>query len=100
MNIIQFLRILWARRILVIVAFVASVVGAYFVCVLVQPRYEAEARVNIDILKKDPLAVMGQVVRHAGVLFDAQQQMIRDYSVTGPVVDKLGWLTDPGRISA
>jgi len=40
MNIIQFLRILWARRILVIVAFAASVVGAYVVAMLVQPRYD------------------------------------------------------------
>src|SRR4051812_37120502 len=100
MNIIQFLRILWARRILVIVAFVASVVGAYVVAVLVQPRYEAEARVNIDILKKDPVAGLNQDLRSAAVYFDGQQQMIRDYSVTGPVVDKLGWLTDPGRIRA
>ncbi len=36
MNIIQFLRILWARRILVIVAFVASVVGAYVTVALLR----------------------------------------------------------------
>ncbi|MGZ3272295.1 MAG: GumC family protein [Caulobacteraceae bacterium] len=100
MNIIQFLRILWARRILVIVAFVASVVGAYVVASLVQPRYEAEARVNVDILKRDPVVGLNTDLRSAGVYFDAQQQMIRDYTVTGPVVDKLGWLTDPGRIRA
>lgn len=100
MNIIQFLRIIWARRILVIVAFAASVVGAYVVAMLVQPRYEAQARVNIDLLKRDPVAGINQDLRNVGVYFDAQQQMIRDYTVTGPVVDKLGWLTDPGRIRA
>lgn len=100
MNIVQFLRIIWARRILVILAFAASVLGAYVVASLVQPRYEAVARVNIDILKKDPVVGLGEDLRSAGVYFDAQQQLIRDYSVTGPVVDKLGWLTDPTRIRA
>ncbi len=100
MNIVQFLRIIWARRILVILALVASVAGAYVVALLVQPRYEAVARVNIDILKKDPVAGLNEDIRSAGVYFDAQQQMIKDYSVTGPVVDKLGWLSDPNLIRA
>ncbi len=100
MNIIQFLRIIWARRILVILAFVAAVAGAYTVAVLVQPRYEAVSRVNIDLLKKDPVVGLNEDVRNFGIFFDAQQQLIRDYQVTGPVVDKLGWLTDPGLIRA
>src|SRR5688500_2195595 len=100
MSIIQFLRILWARRILIIVAAASAVAGAYIVAMLVQPRYEAVARVNIDILKQDPVSGNGVDVRSAGVYFDAQQQLIRDYAVTGPVVDKLGWLTDPTRIAA
>ena len=49
MSIIQFLRILWARRILVLVALVASVFGAFVVVTLVQPRYEATARVNMTM---------------------------------------------------
>jgi uncharacterized protein involved in exopolysaccharide biosynthesis len=66
----------------------------------VQPRYEAVARVNIDILKKDPVSGLNQDIRSAAIYFDAQQQLIKDYSVTGPVVDKLGWLTDPNLIRA
>lgn len=100
MNIIQFLRIIWARRLIIIVAFAASVLGAFVFTKLVQPRYEATARVNIDILKKDPLTGGGQDIRNVGVYFDAQQQLIKDYQVTGPVVDKLGWLSDPRRIAA
>jgi uncharacterized protein involved in exopolysaccharide biosynthesis len=100
MNIVQFLRILWARRILVIVAFLAAVVGALIVVSLVQPRYEATARVNVDLLKQNPVSGMARDVRSAGVYFDAQQELLRDYSVTGQVVDKLGWLTDPVRIAA
>ena len=93
MSIIQFLRILWARRILVVVAFLAAVLGAFVVVTLVQPRYEATARVNMDILKQDPLSGGGGVdIRNAGVYFDAQQELVKDYSVAGPVVDRLGWL--------
>ena len=98
MNIVQFLRILWARRLLVIVAFFASVIGAFIVVSLVQPRYEATSRVNIDLLKADPVSGQAKDVRNAGVYFDGQQELVKDYSVTGPVVDKLGWLTDPNRI--
>jgi uncharacterized protein involved in exopolysaccharide biosynthesis len=100
MSIIQFLRILWARRILVLVALVACVLGAFVVVTLVQPRYEATARVNMDILKQDPLSGGSVDVRNAGVYFDAQQELVKDYSVAGPVVDRLGWLSDPGRIRA
>src|SRR5258707_1661061 len=101
MSIIQFLRILWARRILVVVAFLAAVLGAFVVVTLVQPRYEATARVNMDILKQDPLSGGGGVdIRNAGVYFDAQQELVKDYSVAGPVVDRLGLLSDPGRIPA
>src|SRR5258708_39152261 len=96
MSIIQFLRILWARRILVVVAFLAAVLGAFVVVTLVQPRYEATARVNMDILKQDPLSGGGGVdIRNAGVYFDAQQELVKDYSVAGPVGDRLGWLSDP-----
>jgi succinoglycan biosynthesis transport protein ExoP len=100
MSIIQFLRILWARRILVLVSLVAAVLGAFLVVTLVQPRYEAMARVNMDILKQDPLSGGSIDTRNAGVYFDAQQELVKDYSVTGPVVDRLGWLSDPGRIRA
>jgi polysaccharide biosynthesis transport protein len=100
MSIIQFLRILWARRILVLVALLACVLGAFVVVTLVQPRYEATARVNMDILKQDPMSGGSVDVRNAGVFFDAQQELVKDYAVAGPVVDRLGWLSDPGRIRA
>jgi uncharacterized protein involved in exopolysaccharide biosynthesis len=97
MSIIQFLRILWARRFLVFVSLFACVLGAFIVVTLVQPRYEATARVNMDILKQDPLSGGSIDTRNAGVYFDSLQELVKDYSVTGPVVDKLGWLSDPGR---
>jgi polysaccharide biosynthesis transport protein len=99
MNIIQFLRIFWARRMIVLVAVVTAFIGAYVVTLLVQPRYEATARILIDVLRPDPIT--GEVVgRGAASYFDKQMELINDYAVTGPVVDALGWLSDPGRIRA
>src|SRR5258708_40140368 len=101
MSSIEFLRIRWARLILVVVALLAAVLGAFVVVTLVQPRYEATARVHMDILKQDPLSGGGGVdIRNAGVYFDAQQELVKDYSVAGPVVDRLRWLSDPRPIPA
>jgi polysaccharide biosynthesis transport protein len=99
MNIIQFLRIFWARRMIVLVAIVTSFLGAYVVTLLVQPRYEATSRVMMDILRPDPIT--GEVIgRAAGTYFENQMELVSDYSVTGPVVDAMGWLSDPGQIRA
>src|SRR5690606_34364157 len=62
--------------------------------------YEAAARVLLSLAKPDP--VMGQAVgmRGAAPYIDAQREMVRDYRVTGKVVDALGWTSDPGLIRA
>lgn len=99
MNILQFLRIFWARRFIVLIAVVCSFAGAFAVVSLVQPRYEAIARLTLNMaLRPDP--VTGEVLnsRQGEAAFQAQIELTRDYAVTGPVVDALGWLTDPARI--
>jgi polysaccharide biosynthesis transport protein len=96
MNILQFLRIFWARRMIVLIAIVCSFVGAFAVVSIVQPRYEAVARVVLSMaLRPDP--VTGEVLnaKQGEASFEAQIELARAYSVTGPVVDALGWLTDP-----
>jgi uncharacterized protein involved in exopolysaccharide biosynthesis len=100
MNILQFLRIFWARRLIVLTAVIGSALGALIVVSLVQPRYEAVARVALNLaLHPDP--VTGEVMtRTAEAYFNYQIDLVHDYAVTGPVVDELGWLTDPARIQA
>jgi uncharacterized protein involved in exopolysaccharide biosynthesis len=101
MNILQFLRIFWARRLIVLIAVVCSFVGAFIVVSIVQPRYEAVARVVLNMaLRPDPLTGEMMNAKTAAAYFDAQIELTRDYAVTGPVVDALGWLTDPARIRA
>jgi hypothetical protein len=51
-------------------------------------------------LRPDPLTGEMMNAKTAAAYFDAQIELTRDYAVTGPVVDALGWLTDPARIRA
>jgi uncharacterized protein involved in exopolysaccharide biosynthesis len=100
MNILQFLRIFWARRATILIAAVATVLGAYVVVLIVPPRYEATARVMMNFTRPDP--VTGQMLseKTSGPFIGAQIELLKDYRVTGHVVDALGWLSDPGRIAA
>ena len=98
MNILQFLRIFWARRGVVLTALIASFIGAYIVLLIVQPRYEATSRVQVNMTRPDLVTGEFMSAKGAGAYFDAQIELIRDYRVTGRLVDVSGWLSDPGKI--
>jgi uncharacterized protein involved in exopolysaccharide biosynthesis len=100
MSILQFLRIFWARRYIILIAMIASFIGAFVVTRLVQPRYEATARVMMNFLRPDPVTGDVPSFKAAGPYFEAQIELLKDYRVTGGVVDAFGWLSDPGRIQA
>lgn len=99
MSIVQFLRILWARRMLVIAATISCVVGAFVVTQIVPPRYQGQSRVMLDLVKPDP--VTGQVTspQFAKAYTRTQIELIKDYRVAGKVVEELGWLNDPNLIT-
>jgi uncharacterized protein involved in exopolysaccharide biosynthesis len=93
-SIIQFLRILWARRWIVVAATLSSVVGAAIVVLLVPARWEAHSRVMLDLIKPDPLT--GEVIgANARPYAQTQIELVKDYAVAGQVADQLGWLSDP-----
>jgi len=96
MNVLQFLRILWAYRLIVLVFAAVALVGSIAFVQMVSPRYEAQARVMLDIVKPDP--VTGQVISSPFVraYSKTQIELVKDYQVAGRVVDNLGWATDPG----
>lgn len=100
MSILQFLRIFWARRWIVVIAVAASFLGAWVVTLLVQPRYEATARVMLNFVRPDPVTGELPSAKTAGPYVDSQIELIKDYRVTGQMVDAFGWLSDPGRIRA
>jgi uncharacterized protein involved in exopolysaccharide biosynthesis len=100
MSIIQFVRILWARKLLIGFCPLFTVLGGIVVILLAPPRYEATARVNLGLLKPDVLTGQDSIaLRNAGYFIDTQRELLKDYRVTGAVVDALGWTTNPQKIA-
>jgi succinoglycan biosynthesis transport protein ExoP len=67
---------------------------------LMAPRYEATARVMFtNVFKADPITGAGADPGMLGSYLDTQRELIKDYRVTGPVVSRLRWLSDPSRIT-
>jgi len=99
MSIIQFLRILWARAPLIVACTIFTFLGGLVVTLVVQPRYEATARVMLNVLKPDPITGRAQNIAELGPFIDTQRELIKDYRVTAPVVATLNWETDPQKIA-
>jgi uncharacterized protein involved in exopolysaccharide biosynthesis len=99
MSIIQFLRILLARAPLIVACTVFTFLGGLVVTLVVQPRYEATARVIMNILKPDPVTGRITAVADLGPYIDTQRELIKDYRVAAPVVAALNWETDPQKIA-
>jgi polysaccharide biosynthesis transport protein len=103
MSILQFLRILWARWATIAILTFSAAAGAFVVTLLVPPRYESKARIMLNLTRPDP--VTGQVINVRGGIYatpylDEPRELIGDYKITGRVVDRLNWLSDPGLIRA
>ena len=100
MSIIQFLRILWAYRMLTLLTVIATLVGAGIAILVVPPRYEASTRVMLNTLKPD--AVTGQIMPSVETreFLATQIELIKDFGVAGQAVDSLGWLTSPDYVQA
>jgi uncharacterized protein involved in exopolysaccharide biosynthesis len=98
MSLIQLLRILVARRWIILLSVVTCMTVAVIVASFLPERYTARARVLLDIIKPDP--VTGQMIagNNSRVYIRTQIELIQDYRVAGDVVDKLGWLQNPALI--
>jgi uncharacterized protein involved in exopolysaccharide biosynthesis len=99
-NIVQFFRILWARRWIIIPAFLVCVTTATLVVQFLPERYMATTRVVLNTFKPDP--VTGQVMssQFMRAYVQTQTELIEDYATAGRVVDQLGWANDPANIAA
>lgn len=100
MNIIQFFRILWVRRWIILPAFLVCVTTAALVVQFLPERYRATTRLVLDTFKPDP--VTGQVMssQFMRAYVQTQTELIEDYATAGRVVDELGWANDPANIAA
>jgi uncharacterized protein involved in exopolysaccharide biosynthesis len=99
MSIIQFLRILVARRLLILLAMVSVSAGALLVAKILPPRWEASSRVMLNTIKPDPVTglVLGAAARS---FIQTQLDLVTDYRVAGQVADKVGWMSDPDLLAA
>lgn len=95
MGLVQFFRILWARRSILLLTTLSCLVGAVLIARALPARYLATSRVMLDIVKPDP--VTGEVIASgfARAYVKTQIELIRDYRVAGKVVDQLGWTSSP-----
>ena len=95
MSPIQFFRIFWARRVILIVAMLSCVTAAVLVGSVLPARYKATSRVMLDIVKPDPVTgeILSAGFAHAYV--NSQIALIRDYRIAGRVADMLGWTSSP-----
>jgi len=80
MSIIQFFRIIWARRMMVLAA-------------------TANARVLLGLLKPDPVTGLAISGPATGAYVATQTELVTDFSVAGQVADALGWPSDPNLIA-
>lgn len=95
MSLIQFLRIIAARRAIVLTALLSCFLVAVVVSQLLPPRYQARSRIILDIVKPDPVTGQLMATQFIRAYTRTQIELIKDYRTAGPVVDQLGWTSEP-----
>lgn len=99
MSLVQFLRIFWGRRSIILIAVICSVLGGYIVTRLVPPRYEAVARVMFNFTKPDPISGEFLNMRGADAYFTVQTEVLKSYEVSSRAAEALGLTSDPRLIA-
>ena len=95
MNGQQLIRILFARKYLIISATLACLCGALLVVLIVPPRWQGHARVVLGDLKPDPITGIVEPSTTAETYIATQLELVTDYTVAEHVAQLLGWLSDP-----
>lgn len=100
MNLVQFVRIIWARWPIIASSVLSVFLLALVVVFVAPPKYKAESRVMLDIIKPDP--VTGQVLPtpFLRAFTQTQTQLIKDFGVATRAVEELKWADDPKMIAA
>lgn len=100
MNIAHFFRILWVRRNLILVTTLSAVAAAVLIIKLVPPRYTANSRLMLEIVKPDPVTGQALNSQFARAFVATQIELIKDYRVAGRVVDAFNWTSSPALAAA
>jgi uncharacterized protein involved in exopolysaccharide biosynthesis len=81
------------------VSLITCTVVAVGVGLVLPPRYVASSRLMLDTLKPDPVTGVIIASGSARSYVETQVALIKDYRVTGLVVDELGWANNPELIA-
>ncbi|HEY0651212.1 hypothetical protein [Phenylobacterium sp.] len=89
------LRALLGRWLVVAISVAACLIGGLVVIATSPPRYKGTARVVLDYIQPDPTtgAVLPSKMLDAYIM--SQVNLIRDFQVTGPAVEALGFVDNP-----
>lgn len=99
MSILQFLRILAAHRLVLLVSLLSCFSMAVIATQILTPRYVATTRLMIELLKPDPVTGERMTAQSVKAYVRTQVELIQDYRTAGRVVDQLGWTSDPAMIA-
>ena len=94
MSLLQFMRILWARRMIIAVTTLSALIAAIIAIQVLPPRYQAEARLEFDVSRPDPVTGE-QVASQFARAFTKTQENLLDLGVARAAVDRLGLTRDP-----
>ncbi|ODT87862.1 Wzz/FepE/Etk N-terminal domain-containing protein [Phenylobacterium sp. SCN 70-31] len=100
MSVAWLVSLLWARKLIVLTATVASLLGGLAVMVVAPPRYLATARVVLEFVKPDPITGRYLSNAQAQTYVQSQLQRTMDYQVAVPAAEALGWLDNPDMLAA
>jgi polysaccharide biosynthesis transport protein len=99
MSLIQFLRILAARRGIILAALLSCFLVALIMSQILPKRYEATSRVMLDTVSPDPVTGIS-IGSNYRAFVKTQTELIEDEQTAGRVVDRLGWANEPELIKA
>lgn len=94
------LRILWARRLLVVAPVVACLLAGLYVIAVSPKQYMASTRVALNYLKPDPVTGTVMSSKMVDAYVTSQIRTIRDLQVALPVAQRIGWLDSPEMMAA
>ena len=100
MNVFQFFRILWARRMIVVAATLACFAAGVIAAIILPRNYAATSRVMLDINQPDPLDPASASLASSRTYIPTEAQVIMDYRVAARAAENLGWTRDPNQQAA
>ena len=95
MSLIQFLRILVARRWIILGTLLVCLVTTGIVSLFIPRVYEGKARVELNVIKPDPVTGEAISPNFMRAYTLTQRELIRDERTLGVVADRLGWTENP-----